>query len=456
VGALGAGGRGLYALDVTEPLNGVTEGDAAKRVLWEFNVDDDDAPRTGEKFGLGYVLGQPVIRRVSDAGGNQRWAAIVSGGYNNTEIVPGKAAGGDGIGYLYVIFLDGPKGSVGGRTKWREGEDYVRIPTVGSVADPNGLAPPFVADTNGDGTADYVYAGDLRGNFWKFDISGSDQKQWDNLKNRFALFTTPTGQPITAPAKGVFHPTGQGFMMMFGTGKYLELTDPSTSDPKQAFYGIWDKDDKPQNIATQSKIVLSDLLEQVINTETPENSTTTFRYITNAKGVKGPDWATQKGWYMTFTASGERSVFEPLVAARRLIFTTLIPSGSACDFGGTSFIMVVNPATGGEFDAAVLDTNGNGKLEADDKVSSHFASGFQSSVGIVTTPRMLMGGVPAGETAGKDTSLLFGDKTGRVAGPGNRRAGLFFQGANGDMAPLVLLGAGRDSGRVSWREVVKQ
>jgi type IV pilus assembly protein PilY1 len=160
---------------------------------------------------------------------------------------------------------------------------------------------------------------------------------------------------------------------------------------------------------------------------------------------------------MDLPASGERSVFEPVIASRRLIFSTLIPSGGACDFGGTSYIMVVNPATGGEFDSPVLDANGDGRLtNTDSVVSGHFAIGFQSPVGIAVTPKMLLGGVPAGASGGADTTLLFSDNTARLAGAGNRRAALFICGANGICAPPTLLGAGRDSGRATWREVVKK
>jgi Tfp pilus tip-associated adhesin PilY1 len=160
---------------------------------------------------------------------------------------------------------------------------------------------------------------------------------------------------------------------------------------------------------------------------------------------------------MDLPATGERSVFEPLVVSRRLIFSTLVPSGGACDFGGTSYIMVVNPVTGGEFDNPVLDANGDGRLTNLDTVfGNHFAAGLESPVGIADTPKMLVGGVPAGTTGGADTTLLFSDNSARLAGPGNMRAGLFICGARGVCAPPTLLGAGRDTGRATWREVVKK
>jgi type IV pilus assembly protein PilY1 len=466
VGALGRGGRGIYALDVTNPPDAASaagnssaiESSSAAKVLWEFNVDDDvpsNAAKSGgaEPYGLGYVLGQPLIRKMA----NGRWAAIVSGGYNSDETVPGKGAG-SGKGYIYIIFLDGPKQN-NGRT-WEWGVDYIRLDTDKPAnTGPNSMAPPFAADVNSDGMVDYIYAGDLLGNFWKFDVTDVKESQWNSPQNRVVLFAAGASQPITAAATGTLHPTGAGFLLTFGTGKYLEPTDPLPPFTTQAFYGIWDKNDKPNNISKQSVVTdKSSLLKQEIKTDNVTNNgvSTSFRYITNSAGVKGPDWKTQMGWYMDLPAAGERSVFEPLIVSRRLIFSTLVPSGGACDFGGTSYIMVVNPATGGEFDTPVLDVNRDGVLTVADTVPSttHFAAGVESSVGITVTPKMLLGGVPKGQTSGSDTTLLFGDQTGRVSGAGNRRAALFVCGAAGQCATPELLGAGRDSGRASWREVL--
>ena len=171
VGGLAGGGQGLYALDVTNPDGSpdspsFDESNADRILLWEFNDTDDKA--------LGFTYGKPVIRKMA----NGKWAAIVSGGYNNS----------DSKAYLFVIFLDGPKGGVG-NTTWRPGIDYIKIPTgVGSLSTPNGLAPPFAADADGDGLVDFVYAGDLFGNFWKFDVSSPTAANWTLLQNRVTLF----------------------------------------------------------------------------------------------------------------------------------------------------------------------------------------------------------------------------------------------------------------------------
>ena len=480
VGTLGSGGRGVYALDVSNPpeIPGTTAADsktiesnvAAPKVLWEFNVGDDKpsvaAVLGGEKpFGLGYSFGQPLIRKMA----NGRWAAIVASGYNNNEVAPGLGVG-DGKGYIYILFLDGPKGD-SGRT-WRWGVDYIRLstPATANGAAPNGMAAPYAFDSDADGDVDYIYAGDLGGNLWKFDVSDANEGLWNSAggSNRVALYAGGPTQPITTTPQVTRHPTGKGFIVNFGTGKYLEPSDPlpASGTPKfatQSFYGIWDKNDK-KTISTQTVVTVNiaskredQLFRQTLNVTTQNG--TTYRYVTGADGAKAPDWTKHLGWFMDFpdsSTTGERSVFDAMIVSRRLIFTTLIPSGGSCDFGGSSFIMIVNPVTGGQFDAAVLDANGDGMLNTKDAVTTDgaFAVGVGSSVGMTTTPRSMTGAVAAGSTS-RESTVLYNDGDGRVAGSGNRRGTLLVCGT-GATCTNLMYGAGRDSGRATWREVVKK
>ena len=438
VAGLGRGGQGLYALDVTKPST-FTEANAANLVLWEFN-DTDDAD-------LGYVFGKPIIRKMA----NGKWAAIVSGGYNNSE--GDGAASTTGRAYLYVIYLDGPSGA--NRT-WVSGTDYIKIDTGAltgvSASSPNGLADPFAADTNVDGMIDYVYAGDLKGNFWKFNLSSSSDANWTLATNRVVLFQAKdsggTAQPITGPAEGTLHPSGTGYIITFGTGKYLEATD-TTSTSVQSFYGIWDKDDNPSDISSQTTVTArSQLLQQTATNVTV--GSTVNRVVSN----NAADWTTHRGWYMDFPTSGERSVFRPLLLSARLIYTTLIPSGVACTFGGSSFLMVVDPITGGRIDSAVLDTSGDGKLTAADKITSGgtsvYASGVQSTVGITPTPAIVIGGVSG--TGTPPGSLIYGTGSSLLDGSGLLIAYAIGGGSGG--RTTTILGLAAASGRVSWREVL--
>jgi type IV pilus assembly protein PilY1 len=454
VGALGGGGQGIYALDVTDPST-FSESNT-KTVMWEFN-DTDDNVSTDPSYapgGLGYVFSQPVIRKMS----NGRWAAIVSGGYNNSEIDGPATTKGSGIGYIYILFLEGPTGGANGRT-WIHGTDYIRLDTgVGTVATPNGLAQPFAADVDSDGYIDFIYAGDLRGNFWKFDVTGStsaglpgkkDPKSWLGTNNRVALYTGV--QPITAQAEGTIHPTGKGFMLLFGTGKYLEASDSIAPYQTQSFYGIWDKNDAPGKITGQTKVAgNSTLFRQLIS------ASGNYRVLTPEKGTV-PDWTTNMGWFMDFpnsTTTGERSVFDPLLVGGRLIFTTLLPSGGACEFGGTSFVMVVNPATGGRFDGAVLDVNGDGLITPADTLSGGvYASGVQSAVGITPTPTVI-GSRSGGASS---SAIVTADGTTLVRNRSSVRGNMIFGGSGGNGEAVTLpIGLAKEYGRVSWREVLKK
>jgi type IV pilus assembly protein PilY1 len=441
VGGLGRGGQGIYALDVTKPSL-FTEANAANLVLWEFN-DTDDAD-------LGYVYGKPLIRKTNY---NGKWAAIVSGGYNNSE--SDGAASTTGRAYLFIIFLDGPTGP--NRT-WVLGTDYIKIDTAaGSVSTPNGLADPFAADTNIDGKVDYVYAGDLLGNFWKFDISSSNKADWTLGTNRVVLFqakdSSNNPQPITGAAEGTLHPTGTGYIIAFGTGKYLENTDVSSTS-QQSFYGIWDKDDNKTNIGSQTVVTSrSQLLQQTASNVT--SGTSIYRVVSNST----PNWtgaSYNRGWYMDFPTSSERSIFRPLILSGRLIYTTMIPSTAACSLGGTSFLMIVDPTTGGRVDSAVLDTSGDGKLNSADKLNSGgtavFVSGIQSTVGITPTPVIVIGGPSASTPPPGD--LLYGTQGSLLANQGVLIGFALGCGSGGCISPM--LGLAGSSGRVNWREVLSR
>jgi type IV pilus assembly protein PilY1 len=485
VSGLGAGGQGLFALDVTTP-DQFKESNAADIVMWEFtDADDPD---------LGYVFGQPVIRKMA----NGKWAAIVAGGYNNSQHLTGESVCTDstardpagcttsstGAAYLYIIFLNGPSGT--NRT-WVEGTDYVKIGIPSGTADsPNGLSQPLAADVNADGIVDYVYAGDLNGNLWKFDLTSTVPTNWASSSNQVNLFVATDStinhfpQPITAKPEGTLHPSGQGFIITFGTGKYLETTDPfprgdNTYQP-QSFYGIWDKDDKKPISGQTSGITRSQLLEHDIFLST--GGTGTFRVVVPVSGKPDSpanDWSTDgtpptaddsppkyMGWFLDFPdalTTGERSVFRPILTSGRLIFTTLLPLTDACQFGGTSFTMVVDPTTGGRIDAPVLDINGNGQLNQSDKVAygsdKIYASGVQSTIGITPTPTIIKtdnlgtGGISA------TGAQILGTSGSLVASSGILLAYALSAGSSGGNAS-TMIGLSAAGGRVSWRELLSQ
>jgi Tfp pilus tip-associated adhesin PilY1 len=166
------------------------------------------------------------------------------------------------------------------------------------------------------------------------------------------------------------------------------------------------------------------------------------------------------GWFMDFPSAdttGERSVFRPLVIAGRLIFTTLLPNTTACEAGGTSFLMIVDPLTGGRIDAAVLNTDTNAILNTADKITfagtQVFASGVQSTIGITPTPTIIKGDAIGSAPSG--SAEVLGTTGPLMAGAGTLMAFALAAGSTGGNASTVI-GLSASGGRVSWRELMAQ
>ena len=453
-GTLRAGGQGLFALDVTDPsFIDFSESNAASTVLWEF-TDSDDAD-------LGYTYSEPSIVKMQ----NGKWAVIIGNGYNNSEADGNASTTGNAV--LFILFIEeGIDGT------WSTG-DYIKIDTgVGDVTTPNGLSTPAVIDINGDYEADYIYAGDLRGNMWKFDVSDSSASNWDvayvdGSSNPQPLFQTQaadgSAQPITVRPDVGRHPTGTGYLVYFGTGQYLETGDNSaTGEVTQTFYGVWDKNAK-NNLgqAALTAFDRGDLLQQSIMAEVTGlgfdlrvTSSNPISWHTGSGSPTGTPPSTHMGWYMDLINTeggntnnfGERAVTDPILRGDRIIFTTLLPSQVACDFGGTSWLMELSSSSGGRLDespfdlnndgyfsapdyATVLfDINDDGTIDSDDKVPS---SGKKSKVGIITRPGILN---VSNSNPGKEIKFVSGS-TGAVEGTVESNSGL-------------------PRGRQSWRQIL--
>lgn len=233
---MGAGGKGVYALDVTNP-DAFSESNAYSTVLWDVTVAD-----TGFSD-LGYTYARPAIFKYpDDAGGD--WVAAFGNGY---ESAMGKAV-------LYIV----------------DAEDGDLLETLTADAGPNnGLSTPAPVDVDGDHRVDYIYAGDLLGNLWRFEPDGAFG--WRVSFNGQPLFTAtgPNGevQSITAPPEVRKHELG-GAQVYFGTGRYFETGDnvPDTS-VVQTYYGVWDRMDGT------SSMDRTQLLEQEILDETTVSGT---------------------------------------------------------------------------------------------------------------------------------------------------------------------------------------
>ncbi len=350
LGGARGGGQGYYALDITNPsdfatVKGASQSatNAQKLALWEFTDTDD--------VDLGFTYSQPAIVKMA----NGEWAAVFGNGYGSTE---SDGNVGDGDAVLYIAFLEGGLDGV-----WTAGTDFIKIDTgEGSTSDPNGMSTPAPVDTDGDGLVDAIYAGDLYGNMWKFDVSSSNTGLWDNSSKRYKLFSATDGatpanrQPITVRPDVGSHPLG-GVMVYFGTGKYFETGDNNPSNyGTQTFYGIRD-----QGSAVSGR---ADLQEQTVIQNTTETGGI-FRVTSNIP----VDWTTKEGWFMDLTDTGEISVVDPFINNGLIVFVTQVPSSDPCDYGGYSWVMEMDAVTGGWPDNPNLDVDGDNDVDAADVAS---------------------------------------------------------------------------------------
>ena len=369
VGTTGAGAREIYLLDVTDPSSFSTSD-----VIWDYDgatVGDND---------MGYTLGAATFARLNDGD----WYVIFGNGYNS----PNQHA----VIYLYNL-----------RTKTIRKFDTL----VGSSSLNNGMSALNPIDYNNDRVVDALYGGDLQGNLWKLDVSSTDNTQWgftfSSSGSPAPLFTAKDAsgnvQPITDRPQVGLNSSGQE-MVFFGTGTYFLTGDNTvaTTPPTMSFYGI--VDDKGNTSSDQ--VLRSNLLQQSIVTETTVSGTS-FRVTTAYKMASG-----NQGWYVDLnypTAQGERVVSDAVLDNGRVIFTTLIPQGNACQFGGISWLMELNFDDGGQLDESPYDINGDGKVNSNDYVTVTYTdpksgksttatvpvSGKESNVGIIKTPGIIRG-----------------------------------------------------------------
>jgi len=386
VSGLSAGGKGYFALDVTRPGSMSTDD-----VLWEFpNTDTSEDHRDD----MGYSFSKPVV--VKSYSKSYPWIVIFGNGYNSPDQ--------DSV----LFILDAASGAV------------IRKIEAGSGPD-NGLSSPIAVDIKFNDVVDFVYAGDLKGNLWKFDLTSENPAQWaaafKSGDQAVALFsaTDPFGnpQPITTRPDVMFHPEKRGFIVCFGTGKMLAGSDLVNSQI-QTLYGIWDygdtifqapnkwspDDDKEfvgalvsrsldPDVRKLSNAYLSEKVKLLKQTATDfdvnsNNGNVTVRILTE----KEPIWETRSdpdgggqlpdpadsqvndvGWYLDLDVyAGERIVSNVILRDGILIAIGFIPSQADCASGGDSIFMELNAFTGGTIGSIQFDLNEDGIIDEDDLV----------------------------------------------------------------------------------------
>lgn len=419
VGALRGGGQGYYALDITDP-DTITEANASSKVLWEFTDESNQH--------MGYSYGSAAIVKMA----NGKWAAVFGNGYNSSEA--DGIASSHGKGVLYFV-------NIKNGNLMRK----IVVPS-GTVSTPNGLGTPAPVDINGDHVVDYIYAGDLNGNIWKFDVTGATSSSWviahSSLGVNFPMFVAQDSsgnpQPITTRPEVVRNPDTNDLLVLFGTGKYLELTDTNPAHVGQhTFYGV--KDD-----ATLSTSMLrSDLVEQeVLGTKTLNAGAAdeiSYRLISdNAIDWVGGD----KGWYIDLPDSGEMVISNPVARNDQIVFTTAVPAADLCTVGGAGWFMELKFSSGGRSDDGVIDVDGDLDIDADDYLD------FSTASGTVTAP---VSGFSNRE--GFLTSPLILSLSPESIDPENPVEYKFTTGSSATVGRIVEKATLQSSGRLSWRQI---
>jgi type IV pilus assembly protein PilY1 len=340
VGGYGGGGKGYYAIDITDPT--------APLALWEFS----DA-----RMGLSY--GNPIITKLpagsTSSGGADiagKWVVLLTSGYNNAT----NLGSHDGQGILYV--LDAYTGT-----------EYFRIygcadqtsdgSCAGSSGSPSGLAKinNWVEDSLKNNTALYVYGGDLEGNLWRFDLA-----------NKTAFAVANVAEPITVKPE-LAEISGER-VVLFGTGLFLQSTDRSDGT-KRSIYGIRDN---PAATSTLTNVKTSgSLLRQTL---VANGSSRTISGSSTAV-----NWTLDYGWFIELLDTGERINVDPKLQLGTLIIASNVPdntSANSCTTGGYSWLNYLDISTGGSVD--------NAQSNPDDLVSAKIGNALTVGVNAVKLP----------------------------------------------------------------------
>lgn len=414
VGALGKGGKGVYCLNVTNAGGTIAdEAAAAAMVKWEFPViaPHDAQPASGTPAksdidDMGFTFSKPFIVKVK-YGTATKWVVMFGNGYNSTN----------GHAVLFIVDL-------------LTGELIKKIDT--GVGSDNGLSTPNIVDVDGDGVVDYAYAGDLKGNLWKFFVRSGDTSAWrvsyEKDSKPAPLFTaigpSPANniQSITARPDVMLHCKAglPGYIVVFGTGRYLGITDISNTE-KQTLYGLWDYGDdadKTEFLGSFNRTgtpVLSNqarasLLAQTVlydgaaiikdaTTGSDVTAANIVRIISQNKAewlaqddVSGqnPDPSTtaanNAGWYLDLPKSGERMVQDILIRDGLALIISSMPNASSgpCSGGGESVYHEINACSGERLDRSHFNMNSDAKIDSKDivKVTINGQEQLLSSSGV--------------------------------------------------------------------------
>ncbi|MBK4736006.1 pilus assembly protein [Noviherbaspirillum pedocola] len=424
VGGTGAGGQGVYALDVTDP----TAFDST-HVLWEF-TDRDDAD-------IGNIVGRPQILkvRVSAPGATPqyKWFAVVASGVDNYVNDGNFSATGNPA--LFLLDLSKPASS-----SWALGSNYYKVslpvdPTLATSLATGAIN--FTADGGAAGEVAHLYIGDLHGRMWKLNFTRVGASGF--TMNTLTAFSTaydgsgnPTGtplplyiaqdnsaqsavQPITAAPALLVGPN-RSTIVAFGTGKYLEDSDNSLSPTpqQQTVYALYDDGSTTADSLSGPAIISG---RKRLAQASISGTAVTIPAFTWGRAMSDTD-TLRSGWFLDFTQAGERQVSDLRTGGGDVLFASAVPPGAQGDVCG----------------------RGSGNIY-DINLATNSGTAFRSHVGMPTTPFMPEAG---------PTTTTVSDSTGRRMTVGTRQ--VIVQGASGVQTAQTRTFQ-YPTGRLSWRQI---
>ncbi|MES2533094.1 MAG: PilC/PilY family type IV pilus protein [Pseudomonadota bacterium] len=415
VSGTGAGGQGVFALDVSDPAT----FDASK-VLWEF-TDRDDAD-------IGNVLRAPQILKLrTNAAANAKTAAtyrsyaVVASGVNSA-VSDGRAATGGPA--LFLLDLSKPPG-----TAWKLNSNYFKISIPMDAALAATISPgvlDFSATTGAAGEVRYIYFGDLHGRLWKLDFLKASQAQWDMAHlSAFKSGTTPMplfiaaddtqgAQPISMAPLLAAGPQ-RSVIVAFGTGKYLEPADNAAASV-QSVYALYDSAGSVPDASGGASAISGRPRLAAGAPDGPRRiAVPDFAW---GRPLRDGDTTQRAGWYIDLPGRGERQTGAMQTFGSGLVFSSLIPpdAAQACDGGGgnTWFVQLATGAA--EFVA--------------------------STVGMPSTPIVLQAG-----------AAVVGNYTGPGSGSSESTGRVLVTGTGGVQTTGIVLPRSRRWGVLSWRRI---
>lgn len=356
IGGFRAGGRGYFALNVTNPSAFGSEATGKAKVMWEFSDLDDG--------GLGLTFSPPLLAMTnephSDTADGNKWRAVFGNGYNSD----------DGIARLFLLDIEG------GYDGWQRDDNYAVIDASDSPAAEgvkNGLGIPRAIDIDDNGTIDYAYAGDLEGNLYRFDLT-STVGEFTSSKIFTAQSAAGVRQSITTQPLVVRHPEDHTkYIVVFTTGSWMTREDGGSTEI-QSVYAV---SDAPADATSPTPYVRDALTPRRL--KNVDVGGATMRVIVG----DAMEWSEDiKGWYMDFDARaagispddvqydsspvirpGERAIRNMVMRGGYVFVNTVFPSGSqSCSAALGGAVMAFNPVTG-LLDKAIFDFNDDGNFD---------------------------------------------------------------------------------------------